>query len=78
MGLPLPDYRYGEVFYLLNNGTIFAPSFMNLRRVPAMHGFDPAMADSAACWLTTHPTLVPRRINEIYEVMKAAGDNFSK
>ena len=50
-----PDGRYGELFYLLHNGTIFAPSFMNLKRVPAMHGFDPAEPDSKACWLTTHP-----------------------
>jgi hypothetical protein len=77
-GCLFPDYRYGEVFYLLNNGTIFAPSFMNLRRVPAMHGFDPAEADSAACWLTTHPTRVPARIHEIYEVMKEAGQKFAK
>jgi hypothetical protein len=78
-GCLFPDGRYGELFYLLRNGTIFAPSFMNLRRVPAMHGFDPAEADSAACWLTTHPVMpVPRRINEIFEVMRTAGEGFSK
>ena len=77
-GCLFPDRRYGELFYLLHNGTIFAPSYMNLRRVPAMHGFDPAEADSAACWLTTHPTSVPGRIDGIFDVMKKAADDFSK
>jgi hypothetical protein len=72
-GCLFPDGRYGELFYLLHNGTIFAPSFMNLRRVPAMHGFDPAEPDSRACWLTTHPVPErPRQIHEIFRVMKGA------
>ena len=74
-GCLFPDGRYGELFYLLDNGTIFAPSFMNLKRVPAMHGFDPAEPDSRACWLTTHPVdPAPARINEIHEVMRQRAD----
>ncbi len=72
-GCLFPDHRYGELFYLLANGCIFAPSFMNRSRVPGMHGFDPAEPDSKACWLTTHPVAnSPARINEIFHVMKAA------
>ncbi|MCC5023922.1 MAG: alkaline phosphatase family protein [Candidatus Synoicihabitans palmerolidicus] len=48
------NQRYGELWYLLNEGTIFAPSFMNQRHVPGMHGFDPQSAASPACWLTNH------------------------
>ena len=78
-GCLFPDARYGELFYLLNNGTIFAPSFMNLRRVPAMHGFDPAEPDSRACWLTTHPAREkPRQIHEIFHVMRGAADRLDK
>lgn len=74
-GCLFPDRRYGELFYLLRNGTIFAPSFMNRKRVPAMHGFDPAEPDSRACWLTTHPVdPAPQRINEIFGVMQRAAD----
>ncbi|HEX4085832.1 MAG TPA: alkaline phosphatase family protein [Chthoniobacteraceae bacterium] len=72
-GCWFPDHRYGELFFLLNNGAIFAPSFMNRGRVPGMHGFDPREPDSRACWLTTHELdFNPRRINEIYHVMRAA------
>lgn len=72
-GCLFPDRRYGELFFLLREGTIFAPSFMNLGRVPAMHGFDPELKSSAACWLTSHPVgNPPRRIDEIYQVMHAA------
>jgi hypothetical protein len=69
-GCDFPDGRYGELIYLLNNGVLFAPSFMNQRRVPAMHGYDPAEADSAACWLTNYPREhSPKRIEGIFNVM---------
>jgi hypothetical protein len=67
------DGRYGEVFYLLNNGVIFAPSFMNQRRVPAMHGYDPDEPDSAACFLsTTQVERPPARIEQIHRLMQEA------
>ena len=78
-GCLFPDHRYGELFYLLANGCIFAPSFMNRSRVPAMHGFDPAEPDSKACWLTTHAVAnPPARINEIFHVMKAAASRVAE
>ena len=74
-GCLFTDRRYGELFYLLNEGTIFAPSFMNQRRVPAMHGYDPDLPASRACWLTSHPVAQPpSRIEQIYGVMRAACD----
>ncbi len=74
-GCLFPDRRYGELFYLLNEGVIFAPSFMNQRRVPGMHGFDPDLPNSRACWLTSHPVdEPPERIEQIYRVMRAACD----
>ena len=74
-GCLFPDARYGELFYLLNNGCIFAPSYMNRARVPAMHGFDPAEPDSRACWLTTHAVAnPPARINGIFNVMLDAAE----
>lgn len=70
-GCSFPNCRYGELFYLLHNSIIFAPSFMNLGKVTAMHGFDPAEPESRACWLTTHATLqTPRQIHQIFDVMK--------
>jgi len=66
-----PDGRYGELFYLLKPGTIFAPSYMNRGFVRGMHGFSPEDPDSAACWLTSHPVQEPpRRIEQIHGVMR--------
>lgn len=72
-GCLFPNRRYGELWFLLNNGVIFAPSFMNRHRVPAMHGFDPREPDSQACWLCNHGDYAaPRRIEGIQEVMRTA------
>jgi hypothetical protein len=72
-GCLFPDRRYGELWFLLHNGVIFAPSFMNRHRVPAMHGFDPREADSRACWLCNHDRYpAPRRIDGIFDVMRIA------
>ena len=72
-GCLFPDQRYGELWYLLQQGIIFAPSFMNQRNVPGMHGYDPQDSESAACWLTNHNHYpVPPRIEKIHDVMQAA------
>lgn len=71
-GCLFPDRRYGEHFYLLSPGTIFAPSYMNQRRVTGMHGFDPAHPDSTACFLSNNPEANPKALREIFGVMAAA------
>lgn len=73
-GCLFPDRKYGELFFLLNPGTIFVPCYMAGHRVPAMHGFDPDHPDSAACWLTSHVTTAPERIEGIFDVMKQAAE----
>lgn len=75
-GCFFPDHRYGELWYLLHEGVIFAPSFMNQRHVPGMHGYDPAAPGSAACWLTNHDRYAPpARIEQINRVMREAADH---
>lgn len=72
-GCFFPDGRYGELWYLLDEGTLFAPSFMNQRKVTGMHGYDPAAPGSAACWLTNHNAYAPpARIEQINRVMREA------
>ena len=74
-GCRFADRRYGELFYVLNEGVVFAPSFMNQRQVPAMHGYDPDLPQSRACWLTSHEVPnPPARIEGIYPVMRSAAD----
>ena len=79
LGCHFPDGRYGELIYLLNNGIIFAPSFMNQRRVPGMHGFHPSESDSAACWLTNYPCPdAPKRLDGIFKVMRQAAESLQQ
>jgi len=75
-GCLFPSHRYGELWYLLKQGMIFAPSFMNQRNVPGMHGYDPRDSESAACWLTNHDHYpAPPRIEKIHDVMLAAAQS---
>lgn len=71
-GCYFSDHRYGELFYLLPTGHLFVPSFMNMGFVKGMHGYDPSDSDSAACWLTSHPTRTVKGLNDIYPVMRDA------
>lgn len=70
-----PDQRYGELFYLLRPGVLFVPSFLNLSKVPGMHGYAPEDRDSAACWLSNfEPNAPVNRLEDIFGVMQAAAD----
>jgi predicted AlkP superfamily pyrophosphatase or phosphodiesterase len=71
-----PNHAYGELFYLLNPGVLFVPSFLNLSKVPGMHGYAPDDKDSAACWLTNFETHQPvNRLEDIYPIMHHAASN---
>lgn len=66
-----PDARYGELLYLLHNGTIFAPSFMNRGFVRGMHGYHPDQPDSAACLLSSYePAVAVSRLSDLHRLME--------
>ena len=68
-----PDQRYGELFFLLDPGVLFVPSFLNLSPVPAMHGYTPEHKDSTASWLSNfEPATSVNRLEDIFSVMEAA------
>jgi hypothetical protein len=71
-GCLFPDRKYGELFYLLPSGSLFVPSFLNQRKVTAMHGYAPEHPDSAAAWLSNADTLPVAALTDIFPVMKAA------
>lgn len=73
-GCLFPDRKYGELFYLLPSGSLFVPSFLNQRKVTAMHGYAPEHADSAAAWLSNVETLPVNALTDIFPVMKAAAN----
>ena len=73
-GCLFPDRKYGELFYLLPSGSLFVPSFLNQRKVTAMHGYAPEHPDSAAAWLSNVETLPVNALTDIFPVMKAAAN----
>lgn len=69
-GCDFEDNRYGELFFLLDPGVLFVPSYMNQRFVTGMHGYAPEHPDSKACWLTNAQLPKhPESIDKIFEVM---------
>ena len=71
-GCLFPDRKYGELFYLLPSGSLFVPSFLNQRKVTAMHGYAPEYPSSAAAWLSNVETLPVTTLMDIFPVMQAA------
>ena len=74
-GCLFPDRKYGEIFYLLPSGSLFVPSFLNQRKVTAMHGYAPEHPQSAAAWLSNTETTAVNALTDIFPVMKTAANN---
>jgi hypothetical protein len=59
-----PDHRFGELIFLLKEGTLLVPSHMGERPITAMHGYHPAETQSYASLLTNQPA-IPENITAI-------------
>lgn len=66
------DHKFGDDIFLAATGVQFVPGDMGVKPLKGMHGYDPADADSLACWLSTVP--VPpavARVCDYFGVMTA-------
>lgn len=69
-GCDFADYRYGELFFLMEPGVLICPSFMGARPLAGMHGYAPEHRDSLAMFASnTVPDPMPRRLDELYRLM---------
>jgi predicted AlkP superfamily pyrophosphatase or phosphodiesterase len=59
-----PDHRFGELIFLLKEGTLIVPSHMGERPITAMHGYHPTETQSYASLLTNQPA-IPENITAI-------------
>lgn len=73
-GCLFPGRTYGELFYLLPSGSLFVPSYLNQRKVTAMHGYAPEHPDSAAAWLANSETRPVAGLPDIFPVMLDASN----
>jgi hypothetical protein len=60
------DTRFGELIFLLKPGLLIVPSFMGLKAIPGMHGYDPNHKDSYACVLSNR--VLPKDIHDLTDL----------
>ncbi len=71
-GVYYPDSKYGELFFMLDEGHLIVPSFMGQRPITAMHGYHPQAPSSNASLMSSRE--IPEdivRIQDIYKLMAA-------
>jgi hypothetical protein len=69
LGTLFPDRYFGELIFLLEEGTLIVPSHMGERPIRAMHGYHPDAPHSYAALMTNQPD-VPAGINAIPDMFK--------
>jgi len=67
-----PDDRFGQDIWLADPGVLLVPSHMGSTPLAAMHGYDPAHADTDASYLTNVPTSQPSDIVGINKLIHQA------
>lgn len=69
LGAFFPDRYFGELIFLVPEGTLIVPSHMGERPIRAMHGYHPDAPHSYASLLASHPDL-PTDIGAIPDIYK--------
>lgn len=69
LGTLFPDRYFGELIFLMEEGTLIVPSHMGERPIRAMHGYHPDAPHSYAALLTNRPN-VPSGITAIPDMYK--------
>jgi hypothetical protein len=69
LGVLFPDRYFGELIFLVEEGTLIVPSHMGERPIRAMHGYHPDAPHSYAALLTNH-TDVPAGVNAIPDMYR--------
>jgi len=60
--------RFGETYFLLNEGILLCPSFMGLKMIPGMHGYEPDAPHSYSIMLSNKE--IPQEIQSITDIRK--------
>lgn len=77
LGVYFEDGRFGELMCLMNPGVLIVPSFMGDKPIFGMHGYHPDHKDSEAVFMTnTRPEPLPRRITDMYGLMRRAAEDW--
>jgi hypothetical protein len=63
-----PHDRFGQVYFLMNEGIQLNPSFMGLKPIPGMHGYHPDAPHSYSVMLSNQS--IPPDIHSITDIRK--------
>ncbi len=63
-----PDERGGQLIFLMAPGWLITPSYMGLKAIPGMHGYDPAHEDSKAFLISNRP--LPKETRSITDLRR--------
>lgn len=67
LGCLFEDRLYGEAIYLLHEGNLMVPSFMNRKSVSGMHGYHPSVSTSTALFAASEQlSATPQRLDEVH------------
>lgn len=76
LGTFFPDRHFGDLFFLMQEGTLIVPSHMGARPITAMHGYHPDAPHSYAVVMTNQPAIPNsvQAIPDMYSLMVAEAD----
>lgn len=63
-----PHDRFGQIYFLMNEGILLSPSFMGLKPIPGMHGYHPDAPHSYSIMLSNQS--IPPEIQSITDIRK--------
>jgi hypothetical protein len=69
LGTFFPDRYFGELIFLVEEGTLIVPSHMGERPIRAMHGYHPDAPHSFAALMSNQPN-IPAGISAIPDMYK--------
>lgn len=78
-GVDFPGERYGELFFLMNPGSLIVPSHMGERTIAGMHGYTPDDKDSTASFSSNvELETYPKGLEDLYDLFKQEIDRCLK
>lgn len=71
-----PHDRFGQLYFLMNEGVLLNPSFMGLKPIPGMHGYHPDAPHSYSIMLSNQS--IPPDIQSITDIRKTMESELAK
>lgn len=71
-----PHRKFGDDYFLMNEGLLINPSYMGISEIPGMHGYHPDAQHSSCLMLSNRE--IPDEINSITDIRKTMENELAK